>query len=274
MIDKINTCFSALPNEIVLNVFSFLNLDTLGRICSVSTKWKQLASDEKLWKKREVYENAITNKKWAQWFGEEVVAGEDFNEEWESLPWNISWILQSRCPIFPGKKIKETHRLVRLPKTLNGGLTLKTLGELAKKYFPNNPKGYIDIWPSIIDELGDKSIEKSCWVMIPEDVLPKSRCKSYAEQQKMVNELAEKSLISYEVPETLESAACILSQYFDSNIRLFSDNPWTYTRCKDKVKDFQINVGGLASAVASDGLSVFLSHYNDDNIGVAVLRKF
>ena len=160
--------------------------------------------------------------------------------------------------------------LVRLPKTLNGGLTLKSLGELAKKYFSASNTGYRFIWPAIIQENGDKSINKSQWVLMTNDVLPGSRNKNYSEQQKIVADLAEKSLISYEVPETLESAACILSQYFGANICLFSDSPWTYTRCQENVQGYQVVVGGFAPA----GLSVNYVNFDYSDIGVAALRKF
>ena len=261
---------SSLPEELVLEIFSHLDLATLGRICLVSKELKRIASDEKLWKKADVYDKAISNKKWAQWFGEEVVKDEDLEEEWRSLPWNIAGILESRCPIFPEKRVIDTHMLVRLPKTLNGGLTLKSLGELAKKYFSNSDNGYRYIWGPIVQELGDKSIDKSHWVLMTKDVLPGSRNKSLGEQQKIVAELAEKSLISYEVPETLESAACILSQYFGSNTRLFTDKPWTYTRCKEKVQGYQTVVGGFAPT----GLNVCHDDDDDDSIGVAALWKF
>ena len=261
--------FSSLPDELVLKIFSYFDLTTLGRICLVSKKWKQIACDETLWKKANVYDKAISNRKWAQWFGEEVVKDEDLEEEWKSLPWNIAGILESCCPIFPGKRVIDTHMLVRIPKTLNGGLTLKSLGELAKKYFSNSNTGYRFIFPAIVEEQGDKSIDKSRWVLMTKDVLPGSGNKSSGEQQKIIADLAEKSLISYEVPEALESAASILSQYFDSNTRLFNDNPWIYTRCKEKIQDSQIVIGGFTPA----GFAVSLN-YDDDNVGAATLRKF
>ena len=193
-------------------------------------------------------------------------------DEVPPLSANIHEILQSPCPI-NGKdnKVADTHMLVLIPATFNGQpMTLKSLGELAKKYFSASHTGYRFIMPAIVQELGDKSIDKSHWVLMTKDVLPGSKNKSYGEQQKIVAELAEKSLISYEVPEALESAVCILSQYFDSNIRLFSDGPWTYTRCKDKVQGYQIIVGGFAPA----GLCVSYHDYDYDYIGVAALRKF
>lgn len=260
-----------LPEELILEIFSYLDFATLGRACFVNREWRRIASDETLWKKAEVYEKAVSSKKWAQWFGEEAVKDEDLEEEWRSLPWNIAGILECRCPIFPEKKVIDTHMLVRLPKTLNGALTLKSLGELAKKYFPDNDTGYRIIRSAIIKKQGDKSIDKSQWVLMTKDVLPGSRKKSYNEQKKIIDNLAEKSLISYEVPQTLESVTCIFSQYLGSNIRLFNDSPSTYTRCQENIHGYQMVVGGFAS----DGFDVD-NDYNSvhEDIGVAALRKF
>ena len=256
-----------LPAELIGEVFSRLNLATLGTICCVSKAWKRLANEPFLWKSAIYREVAFGNDKWAQCFGTDVVQNEDNREEFSSLP-SDDFIADCKKfkSIFPERNAKDSLMLVRLPKTLNGGLTLKSLEELAKKYFSDSDS----IWTDIVQELGDKSIDKSHWVLMTKDVLPGSRNKSYGEQQKIVADLAENSLIGYEVPETLESAACILSQYFGSNIRLFSDNPLTYTRCKDEVLGYQTIVGGFGPA----GLIVDCSFYSDDDSGVAAPRKF
>jgi hypothetical protein len=118
--------------------------------------------------------------------------------------------------------------------------------------------------------LGDKPIDKSRWVLMTKNVVPGSRNKSYAKQQKIVAGLAEKSLMDYEVPDTLSSAACILSQYFlDSKTRLFSDAPWTYTSCKEEIQGYQTAVGGFSPA----GLSI-TSNSDIKLIGMAAMRKF
>ena len=260
-----------LPDELILEVFSHLNLATLGTICCVSKAWKRLANEPILWKIAIYREIAFGNDKWAQCFGTDVVKNEDNREEFSSLP-SDKFIADCKKfkSIFPERNAKDSLMLVRLPKTLNGGLTLKNLGKLAESYFSNSDIGYKFIWTRIVQELGDKSIDKSHWVLMTKGILPGSRAKNYGEQQKIVADLAKKSLIGYEVPETLESAVCILSQYFGSNIRLFSDNPLTYTRCKDKVQGYQTVVGGFAPA----GLCVIYRNYDRDNIGVAALRKF
>jgi len=264
---------SFFSEELVLQIFSHFNLATLGTICCVSKEWKRLANESTLWKSAIYREIAFGNDKWAQCFGKDVVKDEDNREEFSSLPCQ-EFIEDCKKfkNIFPEKKAKDTLMLVRLPKTLNGQLTLKSLGELAKKYFSNSDTGYRIISSTLVDELGDKSIDKSRWVLMTKDVLPGSSGKNYTYQQKIVDELAEQSLISYEVPETLESAACILSQYFGSKTRLFSNNPWTYTRCKEKVQGDQTVVGGFGP----DGLIVNAREFEigTRRMGVAALRKF
>src|ERR1700722_18043860 len=99
--------------------------------------------------------------------------------------------------VFPGKSAKDSLMLVRLPKTLNGQLTLKSLGELAKRYFQDSDTGYRFIWPAITHELENKSIDKSRWVLMTKDALPRSRGISYAKQKDIVDDLAKKALIGY-----------------------------------------------------------------------------
>jgi hypothetical protein len=185
-------------------------------------------------------------------------------QEMLSLPKNIAEEL--RRSAFPGKNIRETHVLVRIPK----GLTIKKLGELAKKYFPSNTNGYRYIWSGIVDELGDKPADESVWLLMTKDVLPGSGSKSYSQQKNIVAELAKTTGVSYQVPTTLEAATCILAEYSRSENRLFSDSPWTYTRCQENVQGDQMIVGGFAPA----GLDVFHDCYDYDFIGVAALRKF
>ena len=224
--------------------------------------------------KKVIYNDiAFGNDKWAQCFGTDVVKNEDNREEFSSLPSN-DFIADCKKfkSIFPERNAKDSLMLVRLPKTLNGGLTLKSLGELAKKYFSASDTGYTFIWSAIIQEQGDKSIDKSQWVVMTKDVLPGSRSKSYGQQKTIIDKLAKTTGVPYQVPTTLEAATCILAEYSRSENRLFSDSPWTYTRCQENVQGYQVVVGGFAPA----GLIVVSRHYDsdDDSIGVAALRKF
>ncbi|CCB86379.1 putative uncharacterized protein [Parachlamydia acanthamoebae UV-7] len=253
-----------IPPEVVVNhIFSYLNLHELGVSRSVSRTWNQCASVPILWQSAIYREIAFSSKNWAEW-NTDLVKDVDMRQEMLSLPKNIAEEL--RRSAFPGKSIRETHVLVRMPK----GLTIKKLGELAKKYFPSNTDGYRYIWPAIVDESGDKAVDESVWLLMTKDVLQGSRSKSYSQQKNIVAELAETTGVPYQVPTTLEAATCILAEYSRSENRLFSDSPWTWTRCQENVQGFQMVVGGFAPV----GLRVDYYYFDDGCLGVAALRKF
>ena len=259
------------PHELIYEIFTHFNLATLGTVCCVNNAWQQLGNKPNLWKIAIYKEIAFGNDKWAQCFGSDIVKDEVSGEDFDSLPFRdfISDV-QKFKRIFPEKNAKDILMLVRLPKTLNGGLTLKNLGQLAKKYFPNSNEGYAYIWEDIIKEKGDNLIDKSRWVLMTKDVLPGSRNKSFDDQQKLVADLAKKFLVNYQVPELLESTACILSQYFSSYKRLFNDIPSTYTRCMDNIQGYRLVVGGFSP----NGLDIVCHIRAHSEIGIAALRKF
>ncbi len=234
-----------MPPEVVCHIFSYLNLHELGESGSVSKAWNQCASTPILWQSAIYREIAFSSKNWADW-NADLVKDVNIRQEMLSLPKNIAEEL--RRSAFPGKSIRETHVLVRMPK----GLTIKKLGELAKKYFPSKPDGYRYIWSTIVDELGDKSVDESVWLLMTKDVLQGSRSKSCSQQKNIVAELAATTGVPCQVPTILEAAICILAEYSRSKNRLFSDSPWTYTRCQENVQGYQVVVGGFAPA----GLSV------------------
>ena len=124
-----------IPPEVVVHIFSYLNLHELGVSRSVSKSWNEFASTPILWQSAIYREIAFSSKNWAEW-NADLVNDVDMRQEMLSLPKNIAEEL--RRSAFPGKSIGETHVLVRMPK----GLTIKKLGELAKKYFPNNADVY------------------------------------------------------------------------------------------------------------------------------------
>lgn len=198
---------------------------------------------------------AFGKEQWAKYLG-------DIGSE-PPLPSNIQTILQSPCPFWPDKKIKDTHLLVLVPQTVNGKpLTLKNLGELVKSlksgssmtYTYFNPGGYNANTPA----------KPSHWVLMTKDVIPGSRGKSYANQQKLVNQTP-----SYQVPTILEAATCIFMEYARSGNRVYSDNLCTYTRCQERYNEkWQLIVGGFSD----DGIDV--DFYQDrDTVGVGGLLR-
>lgn len=155
--------------------------------------------------------------------------------------------------------------LVRMPK----GLTIKKLGELAKKYFPNNVDGYRMILPDIIDEIGEDPADESAWLLMRKDLFPFSMGKNYDTQRHIVATLSMITGIPYEVPSILQAVTCVLAEYSRSQNRLFSETEWTYTICKEVFKGYPIYVGGFTS----DGLFVHVNRNGFSTIGVAILRK-
>lgn len=263
-----------LPEEMIIKIFSKLRPADLERSGIVCKKWQVLASDKLLWDAMSPPEIAFGAKQWLEFFGVDI-------GEVPPLPKNIDQILQSDCPIWEGKKVGETHMLVLVPKvikTANGEeepLTINNFGKLIKPYFPDNKDkedGYRYFWTEIIKEQGDKPIDKSCWVLMTKDVLPDSRKVNYTKQQNIVAELAKKTKADYKVPNALAAIVSIITQYVKtSGTYLFNDNPRTYTRCQEEIRDCQVVVGGFAPA----GLLVlFFDNYDLVTIGIAALRKF
>ena len=233
---------------------------------------------------------------WAKHMGI-CISDEDIRDAYVRLPDNIEQILNSPCPVSlpeEGKFVKDTHLLVYIPPFVSGKdinereitqeITLSSLGKLIDEQLsearnPRQMPGYSFIWDGALKQL-DKSVEEGYWVLMTKDVLGGtdigvngSRNKSYEDQQAMVNKLTEDCGVDYVVPKTLEAVAVIIAQFLRGKARLFGDNPWTYIRCKEKLGNNQMVVGGFAPVGLCVSFS-FSSHFVHDYIGVAGLRKF
>ena len=189
-----------------------------------------------------------------------------------SLPSNIKEIMDSPCPFWSGKQIKDTHLLALIPSRVGGKpLTLDYLRELIQ-----SPKGgghetkYSFYSIDVRSAIGSQSPSSSYWVLMTRDVLPESRNKRYQAQCALVANHANRTGLGYEVPGALEAAVVMLLHHVRSGERLYSDNPLTYTRCRESVLNRQLVVGGFSSG----GLFVDNDDYGNDLNGVAGLRKF
>jgi hypothetical protein len=265
---------------------TFLTPKELGRCMSVCKSWGKCISQNKVWSKKAQQKGIINSTTQIenarrQLFAKPAIAfgrGEWIRHIGDSgeippLPLNIYEILQSPCPFWPGKRVKDTHILVFIPRTvtriINGNsvttpLTLRTLDELLKSSNNGTGVGYGYIWDKILQEHGDTPIKESHWVLMTNDVIPGSRNQTYAHQKSLVENAG------YEVPSILDAAASILLEYIRSGRRLFSNKPWTYTRCQQAVNGYQLVVGGFAPA----GLGVdYYDNFGNEYHGVAGLRK-
>lgn len=302
--------FNDLSFELICLIFFNLNITELARCAQVNKRWSVIANDPFLLKPIIYRDLTFSNRDWEHCFGEDVLAGEENKNDFDSLPDDIGKILKSPCPVFPGKRVGQTHMLVRIFKDL----TFRILGELVReKRFHDNPIADLLICNNILDQHGDKASKKSYWVLMTKDIIPGSRWMSFATQEQMVasidvncpaksnllvesfrsvvkyvasifnptsleipQEPAAEVLRGYEVPTTLEAVACMLVWYFKFRGRLFSNSPSTCTRCKEKTLEsnglfYRNVVGGLASG----GVRVFFNFAHDrDYVGVVGSRKF
>lgn len=207
-------------------------------------------------------------------------------EEWNSLcgrvapapplPLEFPVIWNGPCPIYPGKKVCETHRLVYLPaKVDDKPLTIRSFGEYAKRYYPKTSERGGYFFPIAGASVTDKPIDKAGWVLMTKSVLPGSRNRTYEQQEKMVSSLVSKEQPVYEIPETIEAVVCILTHYFTSRKTKGIFKEHNYTRCRDviPVPGAKMVVGCCGTHVeVSKGLC-FHPTDPDDKSGVAALRK-
>lgn len=184
------------------------------------------------------------------------------------LPLNIEEIWEGRDPFSPRKKVKYTHVLVYLPTRVGDkALTLKTIGEIAKRTFANSDEGYDYIWYMLQSQISDQPVATAGWVLMRKNVIKGSRKKSYADQQAMIVEIAKRKGVAYAVPTTLQATICILTHYMRTGKRLFSDTPLTFTRCQENFVGYQSVVGGFSQS----GLRINPNTDNWDYIGVAAV---
>jgi hypothetical protein len=204
---------------------------------------------------------AFGAKEWEKYFGEVDTA--------LPPPPDIDKILESPCPFWPGKQVKDTHLLVLIPKEVDGrAFNLNLLEELIQ-----HPKGgghatkYEFYGSDTKEQFGTQSPRASYWVLMTRDVLEGSRNKTYKDQKALIAAHA-----PYALPGALEAATAILLHYVRGKERLYADKPWTYTRCQElEDNKYPVVVGGFSSG----GLHVPYD-YNDycDDFGVSCLRKF
>ena len=201
---------------------------------------------------------------WEQYFG---AVGEE-----PALPADIREIMDSPCPFWEGKRVKDTHLLALIPSHVAGQpLTLDYLGQLIK-----SPQGeghgtqYAFYWDTAGEAIGSQASGSSYGVLMTRDVLLGSRWGNYAAQCALVSNHANRTGISYEVPRALEASVVMLLHHVRSGERLYSDNPLTYTYCQEEIEGYPLIVGEFFSG----GLFVSPSIDADGANGAAGLRKF
>ena len=204
---------------------------------------------------------------WVQFFG-------DIGEV-PHLPHDINLTLAGPCPFTPGKKVHETHVLVLVPKTVkNMPFTLNAFANLVRSPRQGHKAEYWSLGAEGYQEaqqlLGAKQPEKSYWILMTKNVLPETRRKSYTDQSECLNQYVTRTGMPYTVPTTLEAVTGILCEYVRSGNTCYNNDPWTWTRCTDKVNRYQMVVGGSIL----NKFDVLPNTAGDDpGVGLAPVRK-
>ena len=229
----------------------------------------QHASESAQLQSLQIPELAFGAEAWKRYFGE---VGKE-----PALPADITTILDADAPFLldsgpTRQQVKDNHLLVLIPARVNGApFSLDLLGALIQ-----TPQGdghstaYHGYSSSVADQLGAASPASSYWVLMTCDVLAGSRDKSYAKQQALVAGYAD-----YTLPSTLEAATAILLHHVRTGERLYSNDPWTYTRCRDQVELSGKRYPPVVGGISSEGLIVYCRNFvHSPYVGVSVCRKF
>lgn len=208
---------------------------------------------------------AFGKASWEKYFG-------DVGEE-PPIPDTILRDLGNPCPIFEGKRVKDTHLLVLVPEKVGGEpLTLNLLESLIE-----SPKGggniakYTCYDSDVKREFGNTPAPSSHWVLMTRDVLPDSRNQKYDDQLALVLALKERTDIPYEMPTALDALTSILMHHVRTGERLYSEDPLTVTRCQEKVYNNRWPM--VIGRFGAEGISVVIYAGGRDDVGVAALWK-
>ena len=125
-----------LSKDLILKIFSQLNILELGTACCICSQWNLLANELSVWKNVIGRTIASEHKIWTQYFFSEHVKSED-NDKEPSYLLSDAFIMDcKKCITQFTKKFGKDHLiLVRPPKTLRGRLTLTMVRNLVRKYF-------------------------------------------------------------------------------------------------------------------------------------------
>lgn len=252
----------------------------LGQECARLAKAHetQLARQESLLEQRVeqlvqalVVSLAFGEKQWKQYLGEVGLA--------PRLPAEIGEILSRPCPFWPNKQVKDTHLLALIPAKVNDKLfSLNLLSELIQHPRGGDRNTKCRYYHQDVRRvLGNRSCDQAYWVLMTRDVLPRSRGMGYRDQGALVAQHTSSTGLPYELPGVLEAATVVLSHYVRGGERLYTDEPWTYTRCQDL-----ISVGGddrptIVGGFNTSGLSISYDDFSEDSdvrYGVVGCRRF
>lgn len=215
----------------------------------LSTKMSQMKLSPEKQHKLSYPKEAFGPEQWATYFGN---VGKI-----PSLPNNIEEILNSDCPYFKGKKIKETHLLTLIPKSINETpVTLNSFGKMLEdtekvcyREWLNGP-GWKDYMEGHV-EVGNLSTKGSYWAIMTKEIIPDTWNLGHGKKEQFIAE-------DYQMPTAKEAAIMIATNFLKTKQMLF--NKGELIRCSDGSKGYCFIVGNFVTSGIKE-LTVSLIHH-------------
>ena len=189
---------------------------------SVNSSQSSLSSEDTRFLSEQLEEIVFDRTLWNFYFGDVGIA--------PTLPSDLLEILQSPCPFFSGKSVEETHKLILVPKTINGKTTtLNTLTQISTtSQYANLYRFNSNIDNKTKNLFGEHFIRESYWLLITPKNIPGSTSLSYEEQKDLVTKCP-----SYSMPSAIEMSILTLVESIQSAPNQDSASTATFTRCQD-----------------------------------------
>jgi hypothetical protein len=142
---------------------------------------------------------------------------------------------------------------------IEAGTTLNQVLKIAKEAGID-----VDIRDLLVEQFGDLPVLQTEGALVTNHVFNNSRNKSYEAQAELVKEF------KCELPRLLEATALCVFTQSDFKRCLYGKDPWTFTRCFERVSTWLLVVGGSAPS----RLGVSYSSFDDEDDGAGGRRKF
>ena len=229
---------------------SSIDRSNVGKVCEEWDKSIQPLPNSNL---------AVYGKiEWEKYFGYRVEG--DVPE----LPPGLNREVELMSSQLKGVKKAAACSLLLMPR----GLTLNMLVELIKKPEKDRKTLVYYIPPNVVEQLGNRAIDKTCWVLFYEGVIEGSEGKTYEEQKALIEKKTDSQC---SLPKLIETLTCIAFKRVETGERLFISTPWTFTRCEEEVDGEPLVIGGFSPW----GLSINeYDIYDCTRGGAAASRKF
>lgn len=233
-----------LPEEIISEIFDYLNFTSLEICTSVNKEWKKVSLEQK----NKILSLVFSPKDWNVHFESHLISKCEMREAFNLLPVNIAKI---PCPIYEGKKLIDTHVFTYIPKDL-------TINKCEKIF------GYAHIWDQVIKQFGNEP--SNCgWRAMTKEALPDSIGKTFFIQKAQIDSLNSTSVEVFKIPTVLEAIVCISTEFFKTSKKIYQKCD---TRCQENIAKYQVTVRD-----SRDGL--LINHYSiHRSIGIAALHHY